>query len=88
MQPFTVGRGVDLAQTEGSTPGDPTAGIFDLTANELGRVQNGFAQINIGRTNGTGAMRAVNGTVFSDRIQVEARWLAGNNDNVGELCRC
>lgn len=78
MQPFTPGRGVDLAQTEGSTPGDPTAGIFDLTANELGRIQNGFAQINIGRTNGTGAMRAVNGTVFSDPLALRMAGAGGS----------
>ncbi|MCC6972026.1 MAG: filamentous hemagglutinin N-terminal domain-containing protein [Phycisphaerales bacterium] len=78
MQPFTQNRPVDLAQTEGSTPGDPTAGIFDLTANEIGRVQDGFAQINIGRTNGTGAMRAVNGTVFSDPLALRMTGAGGS----------
>ncbi|MBL8760289.1 MAG: filamentous hemagglutinin N-terminal domain-containing protein [Phycisphaerae bacterium] len=78
MQPFTQNRPVDLAQTEGSTPGDPTAGIFDLTANELGRVQDGFTQINIGRANGTGAMRAVNGTVFSDPLALRAPGAGGS----------
>lgn len=78
MQPFTQNRPVDLAQTEGSTPGDPTAGIFDLTANEIGRVQDGFAQINIGRANGTGAMRAVNGTVFSDPLALRMTGAGGS----------
>lgn len=78
MQPFTQNRAVDLAQSEGSTPGDPTAGIFDLTANELGRVQDGFAQINIGRSNGTGAMRAVNGTVFSDPLALRMPGAGGS----------
>lgn len=70
MQPFTPSRPIDLAQSEGSTPGDPTAGIFDLTGNELARIQDGFAQINIGRTNGSGAMRAVTGTVFNDPLSL------------------
>lgn len=78
MQPFTQSRAIDLAQTEGSTPGDPTAGIFDLTANELGRVQDGFTQINIGRTNGTGAMRVVNGTVFNDPLAVRMPGAGGS----------
>lgn len=78
MQPFTPNRGVDLAQTEGATPGDPTPGIFDLTANELGRLQNGFAQINIGRSNGSGAMRAINGTVFSDPLALRMPTAGGS----------
>ncbi|MEG3843409.1 CHAT domain-containing protein [Microcoleus sp. herbarium14] len=68
LQPWSPGQNIAIAGS-----GDVGTNIYlNLTANELGSLQNGFAGITIGRSNGTGSILIANDFTFYDPLIIQS----------------
>ena len=68
LQPWNPAQNIAIGGS-----GDVGTNIYlNLTANELGSLQNGFAGITIGRSNGTGSILIANDVTFSDPLIIQS----------------
>jgi CHAT domain-containing protein len=79
LQSATASRGIQIGN-----PADiqDVSGNLNLTAAELGRLQNGFSSITIGRSNGTSTIAiAPIGVTFQDPVIIQSQSPGGINVN-------
>ena len=68
LQPWSPGQNIVIGGS-----GDVGTNIYlNLTANELGSLQNGFAGITIGRSNGIGSILIANDVTFYDPLIIQS----------------
>ncbi|MEG3894318.1 MULTISPECIES: CHAT domain-containing protein [unclassified Microcoleus] len=68
LQPWNPGQNIAIGGS-----GDVGTNIYlNLTANDLGSLQNGFAGITIGRSNGTGSILIANDFTFYDPLIIQS----------------
>ncbi|MEG4343991.1 CHAT domain-containing protein [Microcoleus sp. A003_D6] len=68
LQPWSPGQNIAIAGS-----GDVGTNIYlNLTANDLGSLENGFAGITIGRSNGTGSILIANDFTFYDPLIIQS----------------
>jgi len=67
LQPFTTSQAITIG---GSA--DSGTGTLDLTATEIGLLQNGFNLITIGQTSGSGAITLAGDTTFNDSVLIQS----------------
>jgi filamentous hemagglutinin family protein len=65
LQPFTVNKAIALSSLDNNTD------ALDLTATELGRLQDGFRSLTIGQPNGSGPI-TINSSTFRDPVTIQA----------------
>ncbi len=69
LQPTTVSQTIGI--------GDGASGTYSLSATEIGYLQNGFTEITIGRSDGTGAIR-INAITFNDPVIIRCPGVGGS----------
>jgi CHAT domain-containing protein len=65
LQPFTVSKAIALSSSNNNTD------ALDLTATELGRLQDGFRSLTIGQRNGSGPI-TIDSSTFRDPVTIQA----------------
>jgi len=65
LQPFTVSKAIALSSSDNNTD------ALDLTATELGRLQDGFRSLTIGQRNGSGPI-TIDSSTFRDPVTIQA----------------
>jgi hypothetical protein len=66
LQPFTVSKKITLSSLDNNN-----TDALDLTAKELGRLQDGFRSLTIGQPNGSGPI-IINSSTFKDPVTIQA----------------
>ena len=66
IQPFTPDGAIAIGGIDNSTT------ALDLTATELGLLQDGFASLTIGRIDGSGTITIPNNIIFSDPVKIQS----------------
>lgn len=81
LQPWSPGQNIAIAGA--NDVGTNT--FLNLTANDLGTLQNGFSGITIGRNNGTGSILLANSLIFYDPLLIQSPATSGTITTTSSL---
>ncbi|NJS11127.1 MAG: CHAT domain-containing protein [Microcoleus sp. CSU_2_2] len=81
LQPWSPGQ--NIAISGANDVGTNT--FLNLTANDLGTLQNGFSGITIGRSNGTGSTLVANSFIFYDPLIIQSPATSGTITTTSSL---
>jgi filamentous hemagglutinin family protein len=81
LQPWSPGQNIAIAGS--NDVGTNT--FLNLTANDLGTLQNGFSEITIGRSNSTGSILVANNLLFYDPLIIQSPAASGTITTTSSL---